>query len=460
LISPAVPRAVCVVSLGCPKNLVDSEHILGVLGRSGWRIAATPELADVVVVNTCGFLQSAVKEAYGVIRGILDSRLPNQCIVVAGCLVQRQLAALQQMFPQVEHFIGIDDIPRLPAILGRPGKTAGRPLRAPTGLCRAGLPRLVSTPGHYAFLRIADGCDNCCAYCLIPSIRGRLRSRSLHDILREARMLAANQVRELILIAQDTTAYGLDIVGRSLLAPLLRRLARVEGIEWLRVLYTHPAHFTPDLLDELAASDKVVKYIDLPLQHISDRLLQCMNRRSLRSDVEFLLGRLRSIPGMAIRTTFITGLPGETRAEFAELLEFVHQGHFAHVGCFAYSPEPGTRAARMPGPVAPATREARARELMAAQRRISLARNRALVGRTAEVRIDRFDSGRNEYLGRTYADAPEIDNTAHVRGDRLIVGSVVSASVIRAGAYDIWAESSEQGSGTRDQGVGSGRREN
>jgi len=448
----SVPQSVCVVSLGCPKNLVDSEHILGVLGRSGWRIVAAPELADVVVVNTCGFLQSAVGEANEVIRRILDSRLPDQRIVVAGCLVQRQRGALQQMFPQVEHFIGIDDIPRLAAILARPDKRTCTALGAPTGLCRAELPRLVSTPNHYAYLRIADGCDNCCAYCLIPSIRGRLRSRPLNDVLHEARMLAANQVCEVILIAQDATAYGQDIAGKSLLAPLLRRLARIEGIEWLRVLYTHPAHFTPDLFDELAANDKVVKYIDLPLQHISDRLLQRMNRRYLRSDVEFLLGWLHSIPGIAIRTTFITGLPGETEAESAELLEFVRQGHFAHVGCFAYSPEPGTRAARMPGPVTPATREARARELMAAQRRISLARNRALAGRTTEVRIDSFDSRRNEYLGRTYADAPEIDNTVHVRGDHLTIGSVVKARVIRAGAYDLWAENSEQGSGIRNQG--------
>jgi ribosomal protein S12 methylthiotransferase len=435
---------VCVVSLGCPKNLVDSEHILGVLARAGWRISARTELADTVIINTCGFLQSARDEAHATIRGMLEQRSPNQRVIVAGCLVQQDLPGLRRRFPEVERFIGIDDIPDLPRVLASHQPPAFSHQPPATMRFGAALPRLVATPGHYAYLRIADGCDNCCAYCLIPSIRGRLRSRPMNDVVREAGMLARNGVRELILIAQDTTIYGQDIEGRKLLAPLVRRLNRIPGIEWLRLLYTHPAHFTPELLFELAENDKLVKYVDLPLQHVSDRLLRRMNRGYTRTEVESLLQRLLVIPGMAIRTTFITGLPGETQAEFNELLDFVGQGHFAHVGCFAYSPEPGTRAARMPGQIAPAISEQRARQVMAAQRRVALRRNRQMTGQRIQVRIDSFDPARREYLGRTSADAPEIDDTVHVSATShhdVRIGELVDAKVTRAGAYDLWATS-------------------
>ena len=457
---------VCVVSLGCPKNLVDSEHILGVLAQAGWQISARPEVADTVIINTCGFLQSARTEAHETIRRMLEQRSPNQRVVVAGCLVQQDLPGLMQRFPEVERFIGIDDIPDLPRILaradlrrrlrpayGKPGHSAFCNLQSaicippplPSRVCGATLPRLVATPGHYAYLRIADGCDNCCAYCLIPSIRGRLRSRPMNDVVREARLLARNGVRELILIAQDTTIYGQDIEDRKLLAPLLRRLGRIPGIEWLRLLYTHPAHFTPELLNELAENDRLVKYVDLPLQHVSDRLLHRMNRGYTRADVETLLTRLHAIPGMAVRTTFITGLPGETEAEFSQLLDFVSQGHFAHLGCFAYSPEPGTRAARMRGQVAPAVSEQRARKVMAAQRRVALKRNRRMIGRKIQVRIDAFDPAKREYVGRTSADAPEIDDTVHVSGRGLRIGEMVEATVKRTSAYDVWATAQRRG---------------
>jgi ribosomal protein S12 methylthiotransferase len=433
--------SVCVVSLGCPKNLVDSEHILGVLAQAGWLVSARPESADTIVINTCGFLQSARNEAHETIRRMLNQKSPNQRVIVAGCLVQQDLPGLIRLFPAVERFVGIDDIPDLPAILAdRQPPTANR---QPSATIRFGaaVPRLVATPSHYAYLRIADGCDNCCAYCLIPGIRGRLRSRPLDDVAREAGMLARNGVRELILIAQDTTIYGQDIEGRKLLAPLFRRLSRIPGIEWLRLLYTHPAHFTPELLFELAENDRLVKYVDLPLQHVSDRLLQRMNRGYTRAEIESLLKRLLAIPSMAVRTTFITGLPQESEPEFRELLDFVSQGYFAHVGCFAYSPEPGTRAARMSGQIAPALREQRARDLMAAQRRVSLRRNRRMIGRMVQVRIDAFDPGLREYLGRTSADAPEIDDTVHVSSSRLRIGELVEVLVTRASAYDIWATS-------------------
>ncbi len=455
------PHSFCVISLGCPKNLVDSEHILGVLAQAGWRISPRPELADTVIINTCGFLQSARTEAHETIRRMLEQKNPNQRVVVAGCLVQQDLPGLMQRFPEVERFVGIDDIADLARILAPAGLRRQSKLRShsaicnlqsaicippplPSRVCGATLPRLVATPGLYAYLRIADGCNNCCAYCLIPSIRGRLRSRPMNDVVREARLLARNGVRELILIAQDTTIYGQDIEGRKLLAPLMRQLARIPGIEWLRLLYTHPAHFTPELLNELAENDKLVKYVDLPLQHVSDRLLRRMNRGYTRADVEALLTRLHAIPGMAVRTTFITGLPGETEEEFRQLLDFVSQGHFAHVGCFAYSPEPGTRAARLRGQIAPAISEQRAKKVMAAQRRVALKRNRQMIGRKIQVRIDAFDSAKREYIGRTSADSPEIDDSVHVSGRRLRIGEMVEATVMRSGAYDIWARSASQ----------------
>jgi len=430
-------HSVCVISLGCPKNLVDSEHILGVLAQADWQISARPELADTVIINTCGFLQSARAEAHETIRRMLRQKSPDQRVIVAGCLVQQDVSGLRQRFPGVERFIAIDDIPDLPGILA--GSRLPHKMTLPSRVCGATMPRLVATPGLYAYLRIADGCDNCCAYCLIPSIRGRLRSRPMNDVVREAGMLARNGIRELVLIAQDTTIYGQDIEGRKLLAPLLRRLGRIPGIEWLRLLYTHPAHFTPELLFELAENDRLVKYVDLPLQHVSDRLLRLMNRSYTREDVKALLTRLRAIPGMAIRTTFITGLPGESEAEFHDLLDFVGQGHFAHVGCFAYSPEPGTSAARMPGQIAPTISEQRARKVMAAQRRVALRRNRQMIGQRIQVRPDSFDPARREYLGRTFADAPEIDDTVHVAGSGLSIGELVDVTVTRAGAYDIWA---------------------
>jgi ribosomal protein S12 methylthiotransferase len=427
---------VSVISLGCPKNLVDSEHMLGILGRAGFRLTAVPEASDVIVINTCGFLQSAVAESERVIRRCLKLKQTAAArkVIVAGCLVQRLSRRLRQTFPDVDAFVGIDGIRDLPGVIAH--SRGGAEPGLPRALCSALTPRLVSTPRHYAYLRIADGCDNHCSYCLIPGIRGRFRSRRSEDIRQEAGLLTRCGAKELILIAQDTTLYGQDRYGRKTLASLLRELGGTTGIEWLRLLYTHPAHYTPELIDELALNSKVVKYVDLPLQHINDRILARMNRRYRRADVESLLARLTAIPGMSIRTTFITGFPGETEVEFHELSDFVAQGRFTHVGCFPYSPEPGTKAYRMARQLVPGIRENRARDIMRVQRRVSLAHNRAHVGQVLEVRIDA--AGKDGYLGRTSSDAPEIDNVVHVRGKGLPVGALVDARVTRAGAYDLY----------------------
>ena len=444
-----------VISLGCPKNLVDSEHILGILGKSGYELSAIPEEADVIIINTCGFLQSAVEEAEGVIRRCLKLKVrrPYLRIIVCGCLVQRMAEELRSKFPDIEAFLGIDQIALLPKLLN-----SGIPLTPssldpsnallafpalPRGLCDSRTPRLVSTPSHYAYLRIADGCDNCCAYCLIPSIRGHHRSRPMNDIVREAELLARAGAKELILIAQDTTQYGLDRYDGRMLDRLLRRLSPIAGVEWLRILYTHPAHYTPELIQEIASNPKVAKYVDLPLQHINRRILKKMNRPGSRVDIERLLTRLQAIPDMALRTTFITGFPGETEQEFDELRAFVKEGHFTHVGCFAYSPEPGTRAQRMSGQVPNAVRELRARELMKVQRGVSLARNRARIGTRVKVLIDGYDARRKEFAGRTQADAPEIDDTTHVTGKGIRVGEFVEVRIRRASAYRLTGDSEQ-----------------
>jgi ribosomal protein S12 methylthiotransferase len=430
---------VCVISLGCPKNLVDSEHMLGYLARAGFQLSSVPEESDVLVVNTCGFLKSAVDEAEAAIRRSLEYKRTGsaQRVIVAGCLVQRYGERLKALMPDVDAWIGIDQAMDLPRIIRQ-----GSPAEAlvPTHLCSAVTPRLVSTPAHYAYLRIADGCDNWCSYCLIPSIRGRFRSRPIEDVTREAKLLAKGGARELILIAQDTTLYGQDQCGRKMLAPLLRRLAAVPGVEWVRIMYTHPAHFTSEMIDEIASNPAVVKYVDLPLQHISNRLLKQMNRPYQQADVEALLSRLHAIPGMAIRTTMITGFPGETESEFQELMDFVAEGRFTHLGCFAFSPEPGAAAYRMPGQLPPKVGEERAREVMRVQRRVALRRNRALVGKTLKVVIDTAGKSAHECLGRTAADAPEIDNTVHVFGASRPTGELITVRVTRAGAYDLCAE--------------------
>jgi ribosomal protein S12 methylthiotransferase len=434
-------QTAAVITLGCPKNRVDSEHILGVLGQAGYALTAFPEQADVVVVNTCGFLESAVQESCTEIRRCLGSRRPGQQVVIAGCLVERMSQQLAKMFPDAAALVGILDIRELPAIVGAGAKTLARARRL--SRCSTALPRLVSTPRHYAYLRIADGCDNCCAYCLIPSIRGRFRSRPLPELVAEAEALVRQGVRELILIAQDTTLYGQDFAGRKLLPELLRALSGVEGVEELRLLYTHPSHFTQELVDEFVLNPNLLKYVDLPLQHVNDRLLARMNRPYQRAEVESLLERLALIPEMAVRTTFITGFPGETESQFKELLEFVQAGHFAHVGCFAFSPEPGTRAARMRGQVPTRIAEQRAKKVMAVQRRISLRRNQALVGKTVLVRTDHRGAGGSGYLGRTYADAPEIDDVVHVQGRGIRIGERVRVRVERAGPYDLFAYKEE-----------------
>ncbi|MEO0107593.1 MAG: 30S ribosomal protein S12 methylthiotransferase RimO [candidate division WOR-3 bacterium] len=457
---PGSPLA-CVISLGCPKNLVDSEHILGYLGQAGFAITTRPQDANLIVINTCAFLASAVQEARQAIMRYLrlKHRRAGTKIVVAGCLVQRYGSRLACDFPDVDIFLGIDEIPKLPQLVSGADSRSqtqdttfgDKPL--PCSLYGAKTPRLVSTPRHYAYLRIAEGCNNRCSYCLIPSLRGALRCRTVSDILAEARLLLGNQARELILIAQDTTAYHSD--GHSL-PELLRRLSQLVDLRWLRLLYTHPGHFSPRLIDEIAMNPKIVKYVDVPLQHVNNRVLARMNRPYRRTGIDRLVRQLEAIPGMVLRTTFLVGFPGETEAEFSELLAFVAEGHFTHVGCFAFSREPGTKAYRMRAQVPWSLATERAQRLLAIQRRVALRLNQRLVGRVVEAVIDRPGPGQ-QLVGRTIGDAPEIDRTLHITSSdqtdsdllrdisrHAQVGSFVKVRITKVRAYDLYGVIAER----------------
>jgi len=367
----------------------------------------------------------AVKESEDAIRSALAARRPGQRVVVCGCLVQRFGNRLRDRLPGVDLLVTLDRMPQLPSLLGtsdisHPASDISHP------------PRLVSTPRHYAYLKIAEGCDNRCSYCLIPSIRGPRRSRPLAEVVAEARALARQGVKELILIAQDTTAYGMDIYSRPALPRLLRALAAIRGIRWLRLMYTHPAHVTSALLREFESNPKLCHYIDLPVQHASSRLLALMRRHYDRKDLERLIARLRRVPDMHIRTTLIVGFPGETEQEFEELLEFVRTTRFDRLGAYAYSPEPGTRAARMSAQVLETAKLERLSRLMRLQARISREKLSALVGRNVLVLAD------TERTGRTQWDAPEIDGK--VKFARPVrPGTFVRCRVVLTGTHDITA---------------------
>jgi ribosomal protein S12 methylthiotransferase len=433
------PRA-CVVFLGCPKNQVDSEHVLGSLTEAGYSLTTEPDSADLIVITTCAFLQSAVHESEAAINEALKhkQKSPNKRVVVAGCLVERYGKSLKRKFRAVDFWVPLRDMPRIASLLGsRPKLQAASSDQSETCNLNSAIcsdsPRVISTPGHFAYLKIADGCDNRCSYCMIPDIRGPFHSRPMGNIIAEARDLAHAGVKELILVAQDTTLYGTDIDGQPRLAQLLAELGKVDGIRWLRLMYTHPAHITEDVIDQFASNPKLCRYIDLPIQHVADHLLAQMNRRYTRKDIDLLLHDLHVIPDMHIRTTIIVGLPGETANDFNDLLAFVRDARFDRLSCYAYSAEPGTRAARLPAQVSPAVKKERVRRLMLTQAAISRTNLKRLIGRKVTVLVD------STGIGRTQWDAPEIDGVARLAGRKALPGHFVQALVTSSTTHDISA---------------------
>jgi ribosomal protein S12 methylthiotransferase len=432
------------VSLGCPKNTVDSERMLGKLSQEGYALSANADGADVVVVNTCGFIEPARQESLAVIREMLALKAQGRVgkVVVAGCLAERKKDDLLREVPGVDGIVGVFGREDIVQVVDRAsaGQSEQRSLFRPAPVrAQEDTARLRITPRHYAYLKISEGCDRTCTFCAIPGMRGKHVTKPIEEVVREARELAGDGVRELILVAQDTTYYGLDLYGETRLAELLRELDRMDGIEWIRILYTYPIFFTDDLIDAIATRKKIIPYLDMPLQHISDRVLKRMQRRVRRQDIEELLARLRSsIPNLTMRTTFIVGFPGETEAEFDELLDFARAARFERAGVFPYSLEPGTLAVKLDGHLAEDVKEERRGRLMEAQQAVHLSWNQSQVGKTFEVIVDGPDPEvPNHVQARGHADAPDIDALVRLKGKNLCAGDIVTVKILSVDGYDL-----------------------
>lgn len=433
------------VSLGCPKNLVDSEKMLGNLALDGYALVPDPEGADFVIVNTCGFIDSARAESKSVINEMLALKREGKTkgVIVAGCLPERLGSALLEEMPEVDHIVGVfgrDEITRVAdRLVG--GRREQRELFRPAPVkAMNDTSRLRITPEHYSYLKISEGCDRTCTFCAIPKMRGKHVTKPIEMVLEEARELAADGVRELIIVAQDTTYYGLDLYGETRLSQLLRELEKVEGIDWIRLMYMYPIFFTDDLIATIADSPKVIPYLDMPLQHINDTMLKRMQRRVNRAQTVELLDKLRDrIPNLSMRTTFITGFPGETDEQFAELRDFIQDARFERMGVFTYSLEPGTPAEKLGDHIPEEVKNARRDELMAIQQEIAFECQDALVGYEFDAIIDeRIEEG--VFLGRLYADAPEIDANIIVTGDNIDVGDLVPVEIVGRDDYDLIGE--------------------
>ncbi len=448
------------VSLGCPKNLVDSEVMLGMAEKEGHEITADASQADVLVVNTCAFIDRAKQESIDTILEMaeLKKQAAGRKLIVTGCLAERYREELRKEIPEIDAVLGTGEVDAFTsAVSGGASRGAGaaKPVAfytkppvfgvdLPTYIYDADTPRKRVTPGHYAYVKIAEGCDYKCAFCIIPKMRGHYRSRSIESIVQEARQLGAQGVKELLLISQDTTFYGIDRGERGALPKLLRALNEVEGIEWIRLLYLYPTTITAEVIDAIADLDKVVKYIDLPLQHASDAVLKRMKRPGTRASYRRLLDNIRArIPNVALRTTFIVGFPGETADDFAELESFINEIEFDHVGVFTYSHEEGTTAFDLKDDVPAATKKRRQERLMARQREIVAARQQARLGEKTRLVID-GPSPEHELVlqGRLPGHAPEIDPVVYLTDcdpSSLPKGSFIDVEIVGAQDYDLIA---------------------
>lgn len=441
-----------VVSLGCPKNLVDSETMLGLIHEENYEITNDPSEAEIIIVNTCGFIESAKEESINTILQMAEYKKSGSCkyIIVTGCLSQRYAEELFNELPEADAIAGVEVYDEIGSIIKRVmnGERFIMLERSKPDVIYTSketfLPRILTTPSYTAYLKIAEGCDNCCSYCAIPKIRGPYRSKPMEQVLKEAKALANNGVKELIVVAQDTTRYGEDLPGgKLLLADLLKELNKIESLKWIRVMYCYPNNFTDELIETFASLDKVCKYVDLPLQHASNRLLASMNRYDTREEVETLLAKLRKrIPGIVIRTTFIVGFPGETDADFEELKEFVEQQRFENAGVFAYSQEEGTVAGAMPNQIPDEIKQERYHELMALQAQISEEIHKDTEGQTLEVLVEGIEEdGSGLHYGRSYREAPDIDGLVFIEnpGD-IKPGCFVKVNILQGFTYETVGE--------------------
>lgn len=434
------------VSLGCPKNLVDSEVMLGLIREKNFTVTNDPADAEIIIVNTCGFIESAKEESINTILQMSEYKTQGSCryLIVTGCLSQRYADELAQSIPEVDAFVGtecftdiswvIEQVMDGKKVLHMTRNTAEQPVE---------MPRMLTTPEYMAYLKIAEGCDNCCSYCIIPKLRGPYTSRPFEAVMAEAKELAASGIKEIIVVAQDTTRYGEDLYGKLMLPQLLKDLNDLEGIEWIRVMYCYPNNFTDELIEAFATLPKVCKYVDLPLQHASNSLLASMNRYDTKEQVEALLKKLRtSIPGIVIRTTFIVGFPGETEADFDELKKFVAAQRFENAGVFKYSQEEGTVAGAMINQIPEEIKENRYHELMALQAEISEELHQDLEGQELDVVIEGFDEENPSLaVARSYREAPDIDGSIFVENaDNLHIGEFAKVRILQGFTYELVAE--------------------
>ena len=436
------------VSLGCSKNLIDTEMMIGVFKNNGFTIVNNPQTADIIVINTCGFIEPAKEEAINTILEMAEYKKTGKCkiLVATGCLVERYKEELEKALPEVDIFLKYSDYAEEK---GKSAEVFAKVLKKIAENIEVEkseldfMDRVVTTGNNYAYLRIAEGCSNRCTYCAIPYIRGAFVSRTIEDILEEAEMLVKSGRKELILIAQDTSKYGIDIYGKPQLAKLLTELCKIKDLKWIRFLYTYPEDITDELIEVVKKEDKICKYFDMPIQHISDRVLKRMNRKCTGESIKKVIEKLRKeIPNVIIRTTVMVGFPGETNEDFEELYDFIKETKFDKLGAFSYSKEDGTPASRLKEQIHPMTKKSRYNKIMKLQKEISKQNEQQLLGRELEILIEDMSFDRKYYVGRSYMDVPEIDGVAYIKNntDKNLIGQYIKAKVVEVKDYDVICE--------------------
>lgn len=441
---PLMPEKVSVVTLGCEKNLVDSEIMSGLIHERGYELVDRPEDATVVIVNTCAFIDTAKEESVQTILDLaeLKETAKLKALIVAGCLTQRYKEELMKEMPEIDGIVGTGDFMRIGDIIdealhGKKPVYVGNPVFTYEEV----LPRRLATPTYTAYVKIAEGCDNNCTFCSIPLMRGKFRSRRIETIVDEVKRLAEQGVKEISLIAQDSTNYGMDLYDSFKLPELLTRVSEVPGIAWVRLHYAYPGFFTDELIEVIATNPKICKYVDMPLQHSEDAILKRMRRPGRQRDVRELVAKIRErIPDVALRTSMIVGFPGETEEDFARLCDFVREMKFDRLGVFAYSLEEDTPAARLPDQVPEEVKQYRAHTLMEVQREVARENAAKYVGRTLDVLLERYDGRSDVYVGRSQYDAPEVDGEVYVSGIRANIGDIVKVRITHAYEYDLSGE--------------------
>lgn len=437
-------KKVSIVTLGCEKNLVDSEIMLGFIEREGFIITENREDADVIIVNTCGFIDKSKEESVNTILEMADYKESGrlQSLIVTGCLTQRYKEELMREIPEIDGLVGTGEFHQIIDVI-RQTSEGKKPIYIgnPVITYEEVLPRKRTTPSHYAYIKIAEGCDHFCTFCVIPSLRGKFRSRTIHSIVNEAKEMVSQGVKEISIIAQDTTNYGTDLYGEFKLPELINDLAKIEGLHWIRLHYLYPGYFNDELIDLFANQPKLCKYIDMPLQHSEDHLLKKMLRPGRQTDIRQLIERIRQrVPNIGLRTSIIVGFPGETDEDFQKLLQFVEEMQFDRLGVFTYSEEEGSPAARLPNQVPQEVKEQRAEILMELQRKIMNEKTSKSVGTEMDVLLERFDRENNIYVGRTQYDAPDIDGEVYVSRPNGKIGDIVKVRITHSFDYDLFGE--------------------